>query len=98
MIKSALPLMSKLIMRTFIVILDTGKFPESWKEGIVIPLHKIGSQIDPNNYREIALSSCLGKLFCHVLNNIIISELKMRSFLKHEQAGFLKNHRISYHN
>ena len=98
MIKSALPFMTKLIMHTFNVILDTGKFPESWKEGIVIPLHKIGSQIDPNNYRGIALSSCLGKLFCHVLNYRIISELETRSFLKHKQAGFLKNHRISDHN
>ena len=35
MIKSALPFMTKLIMHTFNVILDTGKFPESWKEGIL---------------------------------------------------------------
>ncbi|MEW8543579.1 MAG: endonuclease/exonuclease/phosphatase family protein, partial [Candidatus Thiodiazotropha sp.] len=77
MVKSALPYMSTFITHAFNVILDTGKFPETWKEGIVIPIHKNGSQVDPNNYRGITLSSCLGKLFCHVLNNRINSELYM---------------------
>ena len=99
MIKSALPFLSKSITYTFNEILNTGMFPENWKEGMVIPLHKTGSQFDPNNYRGtcITLSSCLGKLFCHVLNNRITSELEMRSFFKEEQAGFRINHRTSDH-
>ena len=97
MIKSALPFLSKSITHTFNSILNTGKFPKSWKKGIVIPLHKNGSKFDPNNYRGITLSSCLGKLFCHVLNNRITSELETISFLKQEQAGFRKNHRTSDH-
>ena len=97
MIKSSLPFLSKLITHAFNSILNTSKFPKSWKEGIVIPLHKNGSQYDPNNYRGITLNSCLGKLFCHVLNNRITSELEMRSFFKQEQAGFRKNHRTSDH-
>ena len=64
MIKSALPFLSKSITHAFNSILNTSKFPKSWKEGIVIPLHKNGSQFDPNNYRGITLNSCLGKLFC----------------------------------
>ena len=97
MIKSALPFLSKSITHAFNCILNTGKFPKSWKEGIVIPLHKNGSQFDPNNYRGITLNSCFGKLFCHVLNNRITSELETMSFLKQEQAGFRKNHRTSDH-
>ena len=97
MIKSSLPFMSTLITYTFNIILNTGKFPDLWKEGIVIPIHKNGSRVDPNNYRGITLSSCLGKLFCHVLNNRITSELETKSFLKHEQAGFRKNHRTADH-
>ena len=98
MIKSALPFLSKSITYTFNEILNTGMFPENWKEGMVIPLHKTGSQFDPNNYRGITLSSCLGKLFCHVLNNRITSELETRSFFKEEEsAGFRKNHRTSDH-
>ena len=87
MVKSALPFMSTLITQCN-VILHTGKFPESRKEGIVTPLKKSGSQVDPNNYSDITLNSCLGKLFCHVLNNSIIPELETMSLLKHEQAGF----------
>ena len=79
------------------MILNTGKFPKSWKNGIIIPVHKNGSQFDPNNYRGIILSSCLGKLFCHIINNRICSDLEKRAFLKQEQAGFRKNHRTSDH-
>ena len=74
MIKSALPLLSKPITKAFNIILNTGMFPKSWKNGIIIPVHKNGSQFDPNNYRGITLSSCLGKLFCHIINNRICSD------------------------
>ena len=97
MIKSALPFLSKPITKAFNMILNTGKFPKSWKNGIIIPVHKNGSQFDPNNYRGITLSSCLGKLFCHIINNRICSDLENRAFLKQEQAGFRKNHRTSDH-
>ena len=97
MIKSALPFLSKPITKAFNMILNTGKFPKSWKSGIIIPVHKNGSQFDPNNYRGITLSSCLGKLFCHIINNRICSDLENRAFLKQEQAGFRKNHRTSDH-
>ena len=97
MIKAALPFLCKLIAQAFNIILNTGRFPESWKEGIIIPVHKNGSQLDPNNYRGITLSSCFSKLFCHVLNNRISSELEDISFLKPEQAGFRKKYRTSDH-
>ena len=71
MLKSALPVISKTVVKIFNVLLKTGQFPNSWTEGIIIPIHKQGNSADPNNYRGIALSSCLGKLFCHVLNERI---------------------------
>ena len=40
MIKSALPFLSKPITKAFNMILNTGKFTESWKTGIIIPVHK----------------------------------------------------------
>ena len=63
MIKSAFPFLPKSITQAFNMILSTDKFPNSWKEGIVIPIHKNGSQFDPNNYRGITLNSSFGKLF-----------------------------------
>ena len=35
MIKAALPFLSKSITHAFNIILNTGKFPESWKDGII---------------------------------------------------------------
>ena len=68
MIKSALPSICKIVVKIFNVLLKSGQFPDSWTEGIIIPIHKQGNSADPNNYRGIALSSCLGKLFCDVIN------------------------------
>ena len=58
---------------------------------------KTSSYLDASNYRGITLSSCLGKLFCHVINNRISSELERRNFLNPEQTGFRKYHRTSDH-
>ena len=95
MVKSALPFISITVVKLFTVLLKTGQFPSSWTEGIIVPIHKQGSQGDPNNYRGITLNSCLGKLFCHVLNERITNHLEGRSFIGKEQAGFRKNHRTS---
>ena len=85
--------MSKPVMQAFNIILNSGIFPKSWKDGIIIPVHKL----DINNYRGITISSYLGKLFCHIINDRISKELETKSFIKPEQAGFRKNHRISGH-
>jgi hypothetical protein len=49
-------------------IIDSGVFPEAWTVGIIVPLHKKGSESDVNNYRGITLVSCLSKLFTSVIN------------------------------
>ena len=95
MIKSALPFIKNTVVKVFNVLLREGQFPASWTEGIIIPIYKQGGCTDPNNYRGITLNSCLGKLFCHVLNTRIANYLDSRSFLKKEQAGFRKNFRTS---
>ena len=57
----------------FNAILDSGYFPECWTKGLIIPLHKKGSTNDVNNYRGIALVSCLSNIFTTVLNTKIVS-------------------------
>ena len=53
------------IRRLFNICLDIGAYP--WNTSLVTPLHKKGSIYDPNNYRAIAVSSNLGKLFSSIL-------------------------------
>ena len=39
MLKSAIPFICKRIMQAFNIILNSGKFPKSWKDGIIIPVY-----------------------------------------------------------
>ncbi|MCG7891851.1 MAG: reverse transcriptase family protein [Candidatus Thiodiazotropha endolucinida] len=97
MLKHAVPYICKPITQAFNSILNSGKFPKSWRDGIIVPVHKNGSRLDVNNYRGITISSCLGKLFCHIVNERISKELEDKNYIKPEQAGFRKNHRTSDH-
>ena len=45
--------------------------------------------------RVIAINSCLGKLFCHVLNSRISYYLENKNFFAREQAGFRKYFRTT---
>ena len=97
MLKTAMQYICKPVTQAFNAIFNSCKFPKSWKDGIIIPVHKQGNKLDVNNYRGITISSCLGKLFCHIINDRICKELENRNYIKDEQAGFRKNHRTSDH-
>ncbi|NRB82080.1 MAG: endonuclease/exonuclease/phosphatase family protein, partial [Saccharospirillaceae bacterium] len=50
-----------LLAKLFNHCLDAGCYP--WNNSIITPLHKKGDREDPDNYRAIAVSSTIGKLF-----------------------------------
>ena len=83
------------ILKLFNHILESGKFPAIWKSTLLVPLHKSGDKCDPNNYRAIALSSCLSKLFTSVLNKRLIKYLEVNNLFSPYQFGFRKNRRTS---
>ena len=56
------------LVRLFNYAFDSGIFPKSWSEGLLIPIHKKGIKSVPENYRGITLLSVLGKLFTRILN------------------------------
>ena len=41
--------------------------PPSWCMGKIVPIHKAGSNSDPSNFRPIALTSTIGKIFHKIL-------------------------------
>ena len=51
--------------------LDHGIYP--WNESIISPLHKKGNVSNPDNYRAIAVSSVIGKVF----STILLERLKL---------------------
>ena len=51
-------------------ILHTGYVPRAWSESVVKLLHKKGPTDDPTNFRMIALTNCIGKIYHLILSKI----------------------------
>jgi hypothetical protein len=53
----------------FNLVLQSGRVPDAWKDSAGTPLHKpkAGPPSDPDAYRVISVSSCVGKVFGSVL-------------------------------
>ena len=51
------------LLSLFNYLLDREVAPDSWQRALVVNLIKDGDVADPENYRGIALISCLGKLY-----------------------------------
>ena len=71
--------------------------PQTWCNGIITPIFKSGVKSDPSNYRGICISSCLGKLFCSILNQRLLDHVKSLDILHKSQIGFLANNRTADH-
>ena len=69
-------------------ILDLEYYPESWSEGLIVPLHKKGPLDNVNNFRGITLLSTIGKLFTRILNNRLTDWADEYSVYIEAQAGF----------
>ena len=67
-IKASLDSLIPIYIKLFSLILQSGKMPDIWCQGLITPIYKSGDKSDPTNYRGICVSSCLGKLFCSILN------------------------------
>ena len=59
--------------------------------------HKGGDRTDPNRYRGISIMSCMGKLFCTVLNNRLLKFIEKNELRSKHQIGFTKDCRTSDH-
>ena len=85
------------IRMLFYAILTRTYFPSSWKVNYIIPIFKSDDSFDPNNYRGISVSSCLGKLFTLVINERLIKFLDLENTLSSFQIGFRRGYRTSDH-
>ena len=81
--------------KLFNTILNCSYFPIDWNYGLLRLIHKDSDHDDENNYRAITLNSCIGKLFCTILNQRFNSRLEEENILSKGQAGFRKNCRTT---
>ena len=68
--------------------LDTGVIPVELKHAIVTPIHKGGSRSLPANYRPVALTSHLIKIFEKIVRNNITEFLEENHLLNENQHAF----------
>ena len=67
----------------------TGKFPEDWIYATIIPIPKPGEDLaEPNNYRPIALTSCLCKTLERMINKRLTWFLESNNHISRFQSGF----------
>ncbi len=97
MIKATRDEILPFLIKLFNLLYSTGIFPEKWAECMIKPLFKGGSPFDPSDYRGISLTSCLGKLFCSILNTRVVNFLETNKIYTHHQIAFRRNFRTSDH-
>jgi hypothetical protein len=72
----------------FNFVFDREVWPERWGMGVIIPLYKHDSRLEPGNYRPITLMSVVGKLFGIIVNNRLLNWSEATGTISDEQGGF----------
>ena len=95
MLKNGTEHLSAPLLLLFNTILKFNLYPVEWKKDILGPLHKSGVKTDVNNFRGMAFSSCLGRLFNSMMR--IRLEQKCSSFISNCQASGKQGAQTSDH-
>ena len=69
-------------------IIDTGIFPDQWKEANVTPVHKKKDKQTVSNYRPISLLPLFAKIFERIVFKNLYNYLKSNNLITKNQSGF----------
>lgn len=92
-LKSFNMLLTKPLSHLYNSILSNSCHPNDWSISHITPIFKSGDKNDLNNYRGIAVNSCVCKLFTSILTDRLDKHMTKNKFWKTNQAGFKKGHR-----
>ena len=68
---------------------QTGKFPNQWREAVVVPIPKKGKEKkEKANYRPVSLLSCLGELMKRLVNSRLLNHLESKQLISNIQTGY----------
>lgn len=73
-LKGCIEYLAEPITFIFNIILDTGEYPDTWKESRVTPIPKKGSKTMVENYRPVAILCALAKVFEMVLHDRLLPQ------------------------
>ena len=95
MISEALKVYPTAFLNVMNILMKEGKCVSQWLTSLLVPIHKKGPVDNPDNYRGIALISCLAKFFYAILNNRLMEYCLKHKILSPSQLGFLAGNRTS---
>lgn len=87
-VKKACPYILQPLTHLINLSLDTGIFPEAFKQAIVTPIYKTGLKMLPTNYRPISLLTTFSKILEKIVNKRLMDYLEKNSLLSPRQFGF----------
>ena len=73
----------------FETAIETGVYPDSWKCGNIVPVHKKADKNLVKNYRPISLLPICGKVFEKIIYNNLFNFFMANNILVKNQSGFL---------
>ena len=97
MLKAGKLILAEQILVLFNSVQENSIYPTQWGSDILSPLHKKGGKSDPNNFRGISVSSCLGKLFNKILQRRLEKLCSKNNFINDEQGSGKAKSRTADH-
>ena len=92
MIRMTLPVIGPELLHLINASLTSGAIPASWKMANVIPLHKSGDKLEPNNYRPVSILPTVSKITERIVCEQLMTYLLDHNILCSEQHGFRPGH------
>ncbi len=74
-------------------ILMSGIYPAAWQKSTITPIYKSLDPNNPTNYRGVAVSDTLSKLFTYILNDRLYNYFVENELWSKNQNGFMKKKR-----
>ena len=93
-LKIAFPVISSSLCRIYNLSMETGVFPDSWKEACVAPIFKGGNADDRSNYRPISVLPVVSRLFDKLIYDQFYKYLVSNKHLYSDQYGFRHLHSV----
>ena len=87
----------KALLAILNVIFTHSKYPCQWTTNYLKTIFKKGDTSDPNNYRGLAIGSCIGKLYSSILLGRLEKFATTYKIIPPQQIGFKRGFRTADH-